>query len=78
MVFDTHIYDPDIFFQVKSAWNSDAEFYQKFSSMGRLFARAVEEADDVFRRDLDISLLEPSVSASLSLPEGWAKLAKVK
>ncbi len=66
MVFDTHIYDPDVYHDLRSTWNSNAEWGLKLQTMGRRFAKAVADDDEAFRRRLTLSVMEPVISAQIS------------
>ena len=65
MVFDTVIYDRDVYNELRSTWNSDAEFRQKFHAMGRRFATAIIADDQLLLRRLNLSFLEAVVAAQI-------------
>ena len=68
MVFETVIYDRALYNDLRSTWNSGADFQMKFAAMGRRFSEAITADDGSWRRGLNISILEPSVASKLPVP----------
>ena len=66
MVFETVIYDRDVYNDLRSTWNSDADFDQKFRSMAKRFAAMLCDADRLFLSELNLALLEPVVGAKVA------------
>lgn len=74
IVFETFIYAPDVYRDMKAAWNSGAEPRDRFKALGRLFAGAIIADDEVLRHRLSLSLLEPPIGepipGTLSVAQG--------
>jgi hypothetical protein len=68
MVFEAVIYDAEIYNQLRGTWTSAAEFDAKLGAMGRKFFETVVPDDELFRRRLDISVLEPVIASPLPAP----------
>jgi AAA ATPase domain len=72
-VFDTYLYESEVFYLVRQTWNSDDPFPVKFLKMGRYFAGVVQKADDEFRKSIELSQLEPALTGVFPVPDGWAR-----
>lgn len=68
IAFDVVIYDYDAYAELRSVWNSDLEAYKKFHNMGRILMELIQKDDEARRRDLTLSLLEPTVGIPLPVP----------
>lgn len=73
--FNTYIYRKDVYYDMRSAWTSDAADYRlKFEAIGRHFIQMIVDDDSSLRKRIDVSLLEPIVGMPLPglLAEGLA------
>jgi hypothetical protein len=68
IVFDVVIYDYEAHAELRSIWNSDLEAYQKFHNMGYILMKLIQVDDTALRRELTLSLLEPTIGVPLPLP----------
>lgn len=68
IAFDVVIYDYDAYAELRSVWNSELEVYEKFHNMGHILMGLIQKDDEALRRDLTLSLLEPTVGVPLPVP----------
>jgi len=64
--FNTYIYRKDVYYNMRSAWTSNApNYYQKFDAIAKQFIKLIADDDSDLQVRIDSSILEPIVSKPL-------------